>query len=1113
MTTYFVMPGEMLSGIVLDPPDTELVAFGGTAVDTTIHGGIQDDAGAATGTTIYTGYQYVEPGGVASNTMMYGGAQFVFAGGTAIATTINGGAQDDFGTAIGTIINGGGVEFVEAGAVASGTVNNGGTQYVNDGGTARDTTMNGGVQIVFAGGTVIATTINGGAQDDFGTAIGTIINAGRFEFVEAGGVASGTVINAGTQDVFAGGSAANTAIYGGLQLVEAGAIASGTAIHGGNQAVMAGATASGAIISGGFQDDFGSTIGTTINSSGTEIVEAGASAAGTIINGGLQDDIGAATSTTINGGMQRVEIGATATNTTVNGGFQDDYGSAIGTTINRGGTEVIEQGGTATGTVIAGGTQGVSGTASNTTISAGLQRIEFRGIATSTTINGGFQDDYGSATGTTVNAGAAQIVEFGAIANNTVINGGLEYVNAGGIANGVTFAGHTGTLQLRDPASLTGTISGWQRGDEIDFLNGQVTSAAISGSTLQVTMSGGQSFSYHLAGQESGTIVQLSFGSQLRLVAKAPPAVTESLVNDTGISNTDRVTSNPALAGSGDANATVHFTIDGTPLAATVTADAFGNWRYTPAGLADGTHTIVTSETDAAGQTGAASLTFILDIDTNVTPTFVVAGGAPVVGIANLNAISFAVAGLDDETGTTTFSDGLHSVTVAVSGNGTFTANLSTLNAPTITSTLTVGDVAGNTFVAAGNLLAIDSGPTVGTGTATVGHNQTIDLTRLVNGLIIPGMAGDSETLLSVGAANGAASLSNGTIAYTAATNGSDTLSFTVADQYGDTATGTVNVTIDPGPTAGAASIMVAAGVSIDLTAYLLGLDRPGMPGDTLSLVGAGTAGTRGTVTLANGLLVYAAPAPGSDSFSYTVTDQYGDTASVPVTISAVTTGNMGNVNGTLVLGNNSANVGFGRGTVTVIAGNGNITINGGTADDTVIVGNGNDTVTLGGGNNTVTLGSGTDSVTLGGGNNTLYLGAGHDTVGLGNGNNTLILTNGTYDVSAGHGTNLFEFSGPQALLNLSFAGNDELVFRATGFDLGAENGLGTATPQPIAASLFSSLTDGTFATPDNRFAYASATGKLYYDADGSSPGSTSVLVANLSNHPHLGAANLFFTS
>src|SRR5947207_6294672 len=188
--------------------------------------------------------------------------------------------------------------------------------------------------------------------------------------------------------------------------------------------------------------------------------------------------------------MQRVQIGATATNTTISGGSEDDRGRAIGTTINRGGTEIIEQGGTAAGTVIAGGTQGVFGTASNSTISAGIQRIEFRGIATGTTINGGFQDNFGTAAGTTVNAGAAQIVEFGATATNTTINGGLEYVNAGGIANGVTFAGHTGTLQLQDPASLTGTIFGWQVGDAIDFF-ATVTSAAISGSMLQIAMSGG----------------------------------------------------------------------------------------------------------------------------------------------------------------------------------------------------------------------------------------------------------------------------------------------------------------------------------------------------------------------------------------------------------------------------------------------------------------------------------------------------------------------------------------------------------------------------------------------------------------------------------------------
>src|SRR5947208_16286192 len=81
------------------------------------------------------------------------------------------------------------------------------------------------------------------------------------------------------------------------------------------------------------------------------------------------------------------------------------------------------------------------------------------------------------------------------------------------------------------------------------------------------------------------------------------------------------------------------------------------------------------------------------------------------------------------------------------------------------------------------------------------------------------------------------------------------------------------------------------------------------------------------------------------------------------------------------------------------------------------------------------------------------------------------------------------------------------------GYDRGDDNVLVTATLQPIAASLFSPHTDGTFATPDNRFAYDSASGRLYYDARGSAPGSSSALIANLTNHPHLGAANLFFTS
>ena len=87
----------------------------------------------------------------------------------------------------------------------------------------------------------------------------------------------------------------------------------------------------------------------------------------------------------------------------------------------------------------------------------------------------------------------------------------------------------------------------------------------------------------------------------------------ESLKTDTGASATDKITSDPTLTGSGDPNATVHFKIDGNPIVDTATANSTGAWTLTPTGLADGSHTIIASETDAAGNTGSASLTFTLD--------------------------------------------------------------------------------------------------------------------------------------------------------------------------------------------------------------------------------------------------------------------------------------------------------------------------------------------------------------------------------------------------------------------------------------------------------------------------------------------------------------------
>jgi len=123
---------------------------------------------------------------------------------------------------------------------------------------------------------------------------------------------------------------------------------------------------------------------------------------------------------------------------------------------------------------------------------------------------------------------------------------------------------------------------------------------------------------FKAAAHETGSISQsypdtsgwLTGGTSGGTVA---PVVTEALVSDTGSSATDKITSNPALTGTADANAVVHFTVDGTAIAATATANASGVWSFTPSGLSDGQHTIVASEINGVGLTGSASLGFTLD--------------------------------------------------------------------------------------------------------------------------------------------------------------------------------------------------------------------------------------------------------------------------------------------------------------------------------------------------------------------------------------------------------------------------------------------------------------------------------------------------------------------
>jgi Ca2+-binding RTX toxin-like protein len=168
-----------------------------------------------------------------------------------------------------------------------------------------------------------------------------------------------------------------------------------------------------------------------------------------------------------------------------------------------------------------------------------------------------------------------------------------------------------------------------------------------------------------------------------------PPAVTEALNKDTGSSSTDHITNDPTLTGSGDPNAVVHFTVDGVAATATATADNSGHWTFLPTGLSDGQHTAIASETDAAGNTGTASLTFMLDttppIDQITSDTL------------NKNN-SFTISGTSEKGAAVKIFDGaslLGSTVPDANGHWVFTTqSLSSTSVHTFTSTAT--DVAGN---------------------------------------------------------------------------------------------------------------------------------------------------------------------------------------------------------------------------------------------------------------------------------------------------------------------------------------------------------------------------------------------------------------------------------
>ncbi|WP_400771508.1 beta strand repeat-containing protein [Methylosinus sporium] len=353
--------------------------------------------------------------------------------------------------------------------------------------------------------------------------------------------------------------------------------------------------------------------------------------------------------------------------------------------------------------------------------------------------------------------------------------------------------------------------------------------------------------------------------------------------------------------------------------------------------------------------------------------------------------------------------------------------------------------------------LLLDSGPTAANASIIVGHNQSLDETALLNALITPGLAGDTETIVAV---TGHATLSGSTVTYQSPASGTDSFSYTVQDQLGDVATGTVSVTVDPGPTAGALAPTVQFGQSVNLTSAILAAVKPGLSGDNVSIVADDPTGTFGVVTLVKGVVTYAATGAklanasisgkATDKFGYVITDQYGDVATGTVnvtvnnpitvingspyggaTIRGVASNELVNAYGwfnTIYANGGNGTINAGQGNAAVYASSGNLSINLAGYFDIVSGDDGNDIVSGSAGNATVTLGNGADRVSVGGYNNVITLGNGDDVVNLGLGSGRLTIGNGANVIAvAGYNNKVVAGAGANTLTGGD--GNGALAF------------------------------------------------------------------------------------
>jgi hypothetical protein len=373
--------------------------------------------------------------------------------------------------------------------------------------------------------------------------------------------------------------------------------------------------------------------------------------------------------------------------------------------------------------------------------------------------------------------------------------------------------------------TVSGTVSG-ANGQTLTLnLNGQSYTSVVTDGAWSVTIDAGTigalaDSNYNVTADvtdSTGNAAQQAVRSLVVDTTIATPTV--ALDNDNGSSNSDGLTNDASLslsATAGDVSRT--FAVDGAAASPT----------YTPP-TTDGSHTVVVTDTDTAGNTANTSLTFTLD-KTLATPTVALTTDT---GSSNSDRISSDVGSL-----TTSATAADVSRTFALDG-GAATASYT---APTTDGSHTVvvtdTDTAGNTANASLTFTRDTSAPTLSVSGVDIGADSgssasdfyTNTTAQTITGTLSNPLAAGDTVFGSVD--NGAnwtditANVSGTSINWTGATleAGSDTIGFRVTDSAGNTGatTGSQAYTVDttaPSISSGASAVFPNQGTGTAYTA------------------------------------------------------------------------------------------------------------------------------------------------------------------------------------------------------------------------------------------------------------------------------------------------------